>query len=306
MRRRLLRHPSPDSLPGNLAITLGIVALLRAAIARWLPIDWTTELPLEAVIVMVATAAVRWFLLRPVKDSVNVLRTIASIDTGAARAPLLYWLEQDLEGRRKGLHDLLGTHGWHLSIGEYNEFMKSLARASDGSYTGTTGDLPSVWVDRYSWVFASRDRRSGKANSCRVLIVGRDDLRKDRDEHPEHYDHFVKWHLDNDVGLYGVDPAAFAELDCIFKLGRYITLWEKYAIKSTPLPDGRDGLKVATHLVIPHGDALDELKDYEEYVRELKPLMKRLELYIGNASEDSPASAVSPNGQLQRKWLRRW
>jgi hypothetical protein len=273
-------RPGHLSLPVKIGLATGstvVFTLILGAVIKHS--SWTVGLLAAALTVMVLTATATLLALRRVRKHVLILRGIASRETGFAQGPLLYWVEEQLNAIHGGVGALLGG-GWNLDKRQYNTFMKNLEDASDdpdSGYTGTTGDVPSVWLDRYPWVVDAEPKTRAKKPCLRFLIVEPEALLEDVKENKDAYEDFLALHERLGIRVHYVDPRKIEALDPE-RWGRYLTVWQRYAIVSAPSEE-KGELVVNTELICEHDR--QKFKPLMRYVKDLEKDRPTLQEYLG-------------------------
>lgn len=265
--------------------SVAVLGLVRAALLDVLPFRWE-ELPIEALVVPLATVTLEAVRLGPVLPQVLLLQRIRRIETGEARTPLLTWLQHELDGARQGFHELRGRTGWRMDPITFNGIMKRLATMTSAPYVGITADMPSTFIHRYRWFLESADRHRRRAakGTMRIVIASPDDLIRDRSSDVIAYDHFFDTHKDRDINLYRIDHSTFSDLNETYELGCYLTYWDsQFAILLDPNDDFSE---ITVRLVLPR-DLLFPI--FETYKRALKE-------YIDNGKIISLPESSLPSG----------
>lgn len=295
---------SVSSVPALVLLNVLIVGIVRALLRPWVPFEQPEiELPVEAVVVLVASAAERSWALRHVRGHIQMLHRIVKLDIAEARRALLLWVLSQLEDARKRLYELRGEAGWTLDVRTYNNLMKSLAqvkgtrvgRRKTAPYIATTADLPTVFFDRYPWVLESTDKTTfAKGMASRTIIAAPEDLRKDKSSNPAVYARFTDWHAAKGVALYGLAPEKLQLLDEAYSrdFGQYLTRWGRYAIVLRPTEDESTGdlVTVTARLYVARDEDFRRLK---AYMAELENQRELLSQYL-----DSEATATSRSANM--------
>jgi hypothetical protein len=148
-----------------------------------------------------------------------ILLRITQSASGRGVAPRLKFVEEELRRLDRNLSDLRHA-GVLLEMSDVAAWVRDRCfSVAAGRYVGTDPTPPSVFADQlgeYLSAHAAYLERRGIDDSSRICMTSLADLRSDVLDNPADFAEFVKWHRDNRVELFHMEPERALEIarDC--------------------------------------------------------------------------------------------
>jgi glycine/sarcosine N-methyltransferase len=214
--RRILRGFAEPLVAAAFATSL-LIALQRGF---RLDLSWWALGPLELLFAFVGyllAIASRHTYRGQVFDRLNDLTMRIE---GPAKDPLEAMIVAQLDQIAADIEGVLSDEGLDMDPARVSTLTEFCFAGATHTYEGADGNLPSTFFDRYPTYLRLHERLLTSLGSSaprllpgtqdrgrRFLLVGAEDLRSDKINHPDDYFRFVEWHHEKGVPLFGVTPA---------------------------------------------------------------------------------------------------